>query len=122
MQLKPAQALELWRIATVAGVRREAPDLTARQMAVMLTVYLTAPPHTVRGLAAGLQVTKPAITRALDRLGEFGLAKRKIDEADRRNILVQRTVKGSVYLRELADTIAEAARTLSPNDDAVKND
>lgn len=120
MQLKPAQALELWRIATVAGVRREAPDLTARQMAVMLTVYLTPPPHTVRGLADGLQVKKPAITRALDRLGELGLAKRKIDNSDRRNILVQRTVKGSVYLRDLADTIAEAARSLTPDDSKPK--
>ena len=62
--LTDMQALELWRHAVVAGVRRDAPDLSARQMAVLLTVYLTSPPHTVRGLAATLNVSKPAITRA----------------------------------------------------------
>jgi len=92
----------------VDNVRRDAPDLSARQMAALLTVYMTEPPHTVRGLAAGLGVSKPAITRALDRLGEFGLARRKTDPRDRRSVVVQRTVKGSVYLAELADIIATA--------------
>ena len=30
------------------------PDLTMRQAAILLTVYLEAPPHTVRGLAERL--------------------------------------------------------------------
>ena len=100
--------LDIWRRAMVDNVRRDAPDLSARQMAVLLTVYMTAPPHTVRGLAAGLGVSKPAITRALDRLGEFGLARRKTDPRDGRSVVVQRTVKGSVYLAELAEIIANA--------------
>lgn len=100
--------LDIWRRAMVDNVRRDAPDLSARQMAALLTVYMTEPPHTVRGLAAGLGVSKPAITRALDRLGEFGLARRKTDPRDRRSVVVQRTVKGSVYLAELADIIANA--------------
>lgn len=107
--LKAVQALDLWRGAIVESVRRESPDLSARQMALLLTVYLTPPPHTVRGLAADLNVSKPAVTRALDRLSEFGMIKRKIDDADRRSVLVQRTVKGSVYLREFADIIVAAA-------------
>jgi DNA-binding MarR family transcriptional regulator len=78
-------------------------------MALLLTVYLNPPPHTVRGLAAVLNVSKPAITRALDRLGEFGLVRRKVDETDRRSVLVQRTVKGSVFLREFGDIIVAAA-------------
>lgn len=92
----------------VASVRRDAPDLSARQMAVLLTVYMTGPPHTVRGLAEVLNVSKPAITRAIDRLGEFGLARRKTDPRDRRSVIVQRTVKGSVYLAEFAEIINEA--------------
>ena len=40
-------------------------------MAVLLTVYLTPPPHAVRGLAAKQNISMPAITRALDCLGEF---------------------------------------------------
>ena len=109
MEFSPAQALELWRLAITEGVRRESPDLSARQMALMLTVYMTPPPHTVRGLAQLLNVSKPAITRALDRLSQLGLARRKTDPADRRSVLVQRTVKGAVFLREFGDVIAAAA-------------
>ena len=90
-------------------VRRDGPDLSARQLAILLTVYLTPPPHTVRGLAASLGVSKPAITRALDTLGALDLLKRRRDEADRRNVLVQRTVKGSVYLRDFADLVTGVA-------------
>jgi DNA-binding MarR family transcriptional regulator len=111
--LKAVQALNLWRGAIVESVRRDAPDLSARQMALLLTVYLTPPPHTVRGLAATLNVSKPAITRALDRLGEFGLVKRKTDDLDRRSVLIQRTVKGSVFLREFGDIIVAAGTEVS---------
>ncbi len=99
----------MWRGAIVESVRRDAPDLSARQMALLLTVYLTQPPHTVRGLAETLNISKPAISRALDRLGELGLVKRKVDENDRRSVLVQRTVKGSVFLREFGDIVVSAA-------------
>jgi DNA-binding MarR family transcriptional regulator len=89
-------------------VRRDGPDLSARQLGVFLTVYLSEGPHTVRGLAADLNVSKPAITRALDRLGEFDLARRKLDPMDRRSVLVQRTVGGAALLRDLRQTMAEA--------------
>lgn len=117
-QLKAVQALDLWRGAIVESVRRDGPDLSARQMALLLTVYLTPPPHTVRGLAITLNVSKPAITRALDRLSELGMIKRKTDDTDRRSVLVQRTVKGSVYLREFGDMIVQAASTAG--DEAVQ--
>jgi len=115
MEVKPVQALDLWRNVVAESVRRDGPDLSARQMALLLTVYLSPPPHTVRGLAQILAVSKPAITRALDRLSDFGLVKRKVDEADRRSVLVQRTVKGSVYLREFGDIIVHAAAVSSTN-------
>ncbi len=92
----------------VANVSRNAPDLSARQMAVLLTAYMSEDDQTVRGLAEQLAVAKPAITRAIDRLVEFGLVRRKTDPRDRRSIFVQRTVKGTVYLAELAEIIAEA--------------
>lgn len=102
------RALNLWRAATVASVRRDGPDLTARQMAILLTVYMAPQPHTVRGLSELLAISKPAVTRALDRLGSLGFVRRKTDEADRRSVLVQRTVKGSVYLSEFAEIVLEA--------------
>jgi DNA-binding MarR family transcriptional regulator len=93
----------------VTLVRRDGSDLSARQLAVFLTCYLVEGGHTVRGLAADLNVSKPAITRALDRLGELDLARRKVDPADRRSVLVQRTVKGAAFLRDLRSVLSEAA-------------
>ena len=110
ISLSNPQALNLWLHAMTAQVRSDGPDLTARQMALLLTVYLTPAPHTVRGLAASLQVTKPVITRALDSLGQAGLLKRKRDDLDKRNVLVERTTRGTAFLTELSNTIVTAGR------------
>jgi hypothetical protein len=72
------QLVGILRDTVVALVRRDGPDLSARQLGVFLTCYLQEGAHTVRGLAAELNVSKPAITRALDRLGELDLARRKV--------------------------------------------
>ena len=104
-RLTTHDALHLWRQVCLHQVRDDRPDLTTRQMTVLLTVYLEPPPHTVRGLAKLLDVTKPVITRALDSMGKAGLVTRRRDEADRRNVLIQRTVTGSLYLEDLGDTI-----------------
>ena len=94
---------------TIVGlVRRDGADLSARQLSVLLICFLEEGPHTVRGLAERLQVAKPAITRALDRLGELDLARRKVDPMDRRSVLVQRTVKGQAFLRDLRTIMTEA--------------
>jgi DNA-binding MarR family transcriptional regulator len=95
----------------VASVRSDGPDLTARQLAVFLKIYLepTTDP-TVRGLAGVLNVSKPAITRALDRLEELDFAKRQTDPLDRRSIIAKRTSTGSAYLRTLGGYMVEASR------------
>ena len=36
-------------------------------------------------------MTKPVITRALDTMGKLELVSRRRDEADRRNVVIQRT-------------------------------
>src|SRR3954471_10057925 len=79
---------DMLRHTILSMVRRDGADLSARQLAVLLTVYLKDGPHTVRGLAIELNVSKPAITRALDRLGELDLARRVIDPLDRRSVNV----------------------------------
>ncbi|MBM3488211.1 MAG: MarR family transcriptional regulator [Alphaproteobacteria bacterium] len=112
MRLTQKQALALWREALSASVRRDAPDLSARQMAILLAIYTGDPPHTVRGLAADLAIAKPAVTRALDRLAALGFVRRRKDAADRRNVLVERTVKGAVYLSEFARLVIAAGRGL----------
>src|SRR6476660_1464944 len=91
------QRVDVLRQTIVALVRRDGPDLTARQLGVFLTCYLEGEAQTVRGLAAKLNVAKPAITRALDRLAEFDLVRRKQDPLDRRSVLVQRTVPGTAF-------------------------
>jgi DNA-binding MarR family transcriptional regulator len=93
-------------------VHDDAPDLTTRQMAILLTVYLDPPPHTVRGLAARLGVTKPVITRALDTMGRMKLLTRHRDENDRRNVLVKRTVEGALFVERIGDRVIEEAREL----------
>src|ERR1700684_1388757 len=103
------QLVGILKHTTVTLVRRDGPDLSARQLAVFLTCYLVDGGHTVRGLAADLNVSKPAITRALDRLGELDLARRKVDPADRRSVLVPRTPKGSSFLRNLRAIMTGAA-------------
>lgn len=103
------QLVGILKETIVALVRKDGPDLSARQLAVVLTCYLQEGPHTVRGLAATLNVSKPAITRALDRLGELDLARRKVDPADRRSVLVQRTLKGTAFLRNLRNIMGAAA-------------
>ena len=108
-QLTELEGLDLWRKAVSQSVRTEAPDLGARQMAILLTVYLMPAPHTVRGLAASLNISKPAVTRAIDRLTELEFVRRKPDENDRRSVLIQRTVRGSVFLREFGELVVKAA-------------
>ena len=113
MATAPTQASDqlvgILRDTVVALVRRDGVDLSARQLGVFLTCYLREGGHTVRGLAAELNVSKPAITRALDRLGELDLARRKVDPLDRRSVLVQRTTKGSSFLRDLRAIMTDAS-------------
>src|ERR1700736_5743846 len=103
------QLIGVLRDTVVGLVRRDGVDLSSRQLGVFLTCYLRDGGHTVRGLAAELNVSKPAITRALDRLGELELARRKVDPLDRRSVLVQRTLKGAAFLRERRSILNEAA-------------
>ena len=112
--LRPSQALRLWHDVTFDLVRDNDRDLTDRQMAVLLTVYLKPPPHTVRGLAQKLGVTKPVITRALDTMGRLGLVTRRRDETDRRNVLVHRTLEGSLAVERLGDLIVARHAELQP--------
>lgn len=114
MRLTPAQSLQLWHDVALAQVRDDEPDLSVRQMSILLTIYMEAPPHTVRGLAQKLVVSKPVITRALDSMGKLGLVTRRRDETDKRNVLVQRTVQGVLYLERLSELIATKSQDMTP--------
>jgi DNA-binding MarR family transcriptional regulator len=97
------------RDTIVALVRQDGPDLSARQFGVFLTCYLETDAQTVRGLAAALDVSKPVISRALDRLADFDLVRRKADPTDRRSVLVQRTPAGNTYFRDIRGILRDAS-------------
>jgi len=112
VHMRAAQALRLWHDVALSLVQGRSPDLSVRQVSILITIYLDPQPHTVRALAAKLGVTKPVITRALDTMGRQGLVSRKRDPSDRRNVLVQRTVNGALFLERLGDTIVAKAAAL----------
>ncbi|GHC67184.1 MarR family transcriptional regulator [Limoniibacter endophyticus] len=106
-QPDPIVSLGFLHSVVLTQVVEEQPDLSLRQLAILLTIYLEPPPHTIRGLAAKLKVTKPVITRALDTMGAMMLVSRHRDEKDRRNVLIRRTVEGALYVERLGDLVGE---------------
>ena len=122
IQATPDKLLGILRDTIVGTVRRDGPDLSARQFGVFLICYIEDAQHTVRGLAAQLEVSKSAITRSLDRLEELGLARRAPDPRDRRSVLVTRTRKGNDLLTDLRGLLVAAAKAKgggSMRDDAT---
>jgi DNA-binding MarR family transcriptional regulator len=103
--------VQMLREVIVALVRRDGPALSAHQLAVYLTCYLSNDDHTVRALAADLNVSKSVITRSLDKLGELDLTRRAPDPADRRSILVERTAAGRALLDELREIVVTTAKS-----------
>lgn len=100
-----SEGLDLWRQVTVQSVRASEPDLSTRQMAVLMTIYLSEGPHTVRSLAKHLEVTKAVISRAIDRLTHHGYVERAPDHRDKRSVVMCRTSGGIHYLRNFARII-----------------
>lgn len=99
--------LSNWRDVMADAVRGENPDLSMRQWAILLTVYLHPGPHTVRALSRDLNVPKPAISRALDALSILGFVRRVRDENDRRIVIVQKTPAGAMFVDDFARIVEE---------------
>ncbi|PPR09225.1 MAG: hypothetical protein CFH41_02742 [Alphaproteobacteria bacterium MarineAlpha11_Bin1] len=110
--LNHEDALSLWRDALAASVRGDGPDLSVRQMLIMLRVYTVQSPHTVRELSEVLNISKPAISRALDRLEKLGFVLRHRNEYDRRSVRVRGTGKGHIFMMKFAEQVSEAGREL----------
>jgi len=102
----PERSLTTWLRTLIDYVRSGEPDLTNRQMALLLLVYCRPAPHTVRGLANVLNVSKPVVTRALNRLASLGYLRRERDDADKRNVFVMRTTEGADFLAEFGQFIS----------------
>jgi DNA-binding MarR family transcriptional regulator len=111
--LTGSEALRLMHDVSYRLVREGGHDFSMRQIAILFSIYLEPPPHTVRGLAAKLNVTKPVITRALDTMGDLGLVSRRRDDDDKRNVIIQRTAKGALFVEEFGDRIVASGKALS---------
>ena len=106
MTTQAMASLEMMRRVSADSVRGATADLTARQFALLLAVFMRPGPHAVRELARALDLPKPAVTRALDALERQGFVRRKRDRADRRDVSVHRTVKGAVFLYDYGESVA----------------
>ena len=109
-KISRTDALQLWHGVTLDGVMSDSPDLSARQLVILTSVYLYDGPHTVRSLAKALGVTKAVVTRALDTLQGYGYLARACDPRDGRSVVIHRTPAGSQYLTRLGDTIAQTLK------------
>lgn len=78
------------------------PDLSQRQLAVLLCLEEAQEPLTIRGLADTLKAPKPSITRAVDRLETEEFAERRDDASDRRSVNIVITAGGRRFLKKLA--------------------
>ena len=104
---------DMLRETVVALVADDRSDLTARQLAVFLICFLDEGPHTVRGLAARLDTSRPAISRVIDTLAKLELVARQSDPLDGRSILVGRTIEGAAFLSDLHSFVQKAATTVA---------
>ncbi|WP_300527217.1 MarR family transcriptional regulator [Maricaulis sp.] len=109
MASQAMQSLEMMHRVSADTVREASFDLTARQFAVLLAIFMRPGPHAVRELASRLDLPKPAVTRALDVLEKYGFVRRKRDRADKRDVSVHRTVKGAVFLYDYGENVAHRA-------------
>ena len=99
------EALALWYTVVLRGVREKFPDLSSRQMSIILTIYIDPKPYSIKMLSTRLNISKPAVCRAIDTLEKMDLVKRKIDNKDKRNVYLERTDKGYDYLAVFSETI-----------------
>lgn len=82
--------------AAVATVRSDLRDLTPRQLAILLLV--NKGPQTVRGLAAALDIGKPAVTRNSLTLTRYGFMRRVKVEKDARDLNLVVTEAGQEFI------------------------
>lgn len=85
------------------GLCRGGVDYTVRQLAVLVKLLElpTAPSHKSRlfqALARDLEISKPAMTRTVNRLVEDGLALRGAVAEDQRQLTVDLTAKGAEFI------------------------
>jgi DNA-binding MarR family transcriptional regulator len=113
-------AFGVLRAVTLIAAKRSLSKITTRQLATFLQVYMTPDESTVRGVAKHLRISKPAVTRAFDRLCERKLLVRKPDPHDKRSVLAGRTPEGARFLSEIRAAVSSSSASSGVTDDSGK--
>jgi DNA-binding MarR family transcriptional regulator len=86
-------------------------SVTMAQLKVLM--LLGAQPETrMSELASALHLTLSTVSGVVDRLVESGLAARRTDDADRRQVLVSLTTEGATFLDRFQELGKDTLRTL----------
>ena len=85
--------------AALLKIVRKGDDHTSRQLT--LGLLLSGKPMTVRALADAMNIGKPAVTRAIDRLVTDKYLVRADDPDDRRSVLVSLTPAGRKFIADM---------------------
>lgn len=100
---KPTPVECFSKIVTSLVRSEDLPDLNMRQMAVLFAAQKSKATFlSVTPLAESLNISKPAVTRALDRLEDLDFAVRYPNPLDGRLVDIQVTDRGIDYLSTLA--------------------
>jgi len=89
------------------------PDLSMRQLGVLMRVADAKEPLSVRELAEPMKISKPAVTRAIDRLEHFAFVERRQAKLDRRLIELRITAAGRAYLAKLDRAVTRTEKEVA---------
>lgn len=117
---RPVNNIEVLAGVLTGIVRDHSSHLTMRQMAVLLNVRAGQNEPTVRGIAVALGLSKPAISRALDRLGREGFVERLPDPNDHRSVIVNILPAGWTMFKTLEGIKPQALPDQRSLDDTLK--
>jgi DNA-binding MarR family transcriptional regulator len=118
-QPQQQQALRFWKLVHEACLQQDLDELSMRQMAILLKIYIDAPPHSVKTLSEQLNIPKAAVSRAIDSLSAKSLVKRERSKHDKRCVILHRTLSGMTCLGTLADAITKASGEVKQGASAV---
>ena len=101
-RLTSHHAWKLWHEAWSALMRPEGPDQSTRQIANLPQDYIAPLLETSRCPTDIPRIFNLPDVLAMNTLNHGRFARRKRDESDKRNVLIQPKVKGSIFLSEFS--------------------
>jgi DNA-binding MarR family transcriptional regulator len=107
------QELGRWYQILAEALTQMPHDLTMRQWLILSHIYLLEGDHSIKNLAYVFDLPKASVSRAVSSLVRHGLLKRRKSELDRRNIYLQRTLKGISFMNQFNDILVNFSNHIS---------